>query len=132
MLNIGHYFSNSIQIWSILLVIFSDYLRYFPYSTSYNFESTTFTLKFKETVGASPMEYLTRWRMMLAGDRLANTGDPVSTIALSVGYESESAFSTAFKRIMGCAPRQYARSRNTAHEQAIGGAEVVPIKPIAA
>ncbi len=72
---------------------------------------TTFTLKFKAMVGASPMEYLTRWRMMLAGDRLANTRDPISTIALSLGYESESAFSTAFKRTMGCAPRQYARSR---------------------
>ena len=65
---------------------------------------STFALKFKETVGASPMEYLTRWRMLLAGDRLANTSDPVSVIALSLGYESESAFSTAFKRVMGCSP----------------------------
>ena len=72
---------------------------------------STFALKFKETVGASPMEYLTRWRMLLAGDRLANTGDPVSVIALSLGYESESAFSTAFKRVMGCSPRQYSRDR---------------------
>jgi AraC-like DNA-binding protein len=72
---------------------------------------STFALKFKETVGASPMEYLTRWRMLLAGDRLANTSDPVSVIALSLGYESESAFSTAFKRVMGCSPRQYSRDR---------------------
>ncbi|MDQ2841186.1 MAG: AraC family transcriptional regulator [Acidobacteriota bacterium] len=68
-----------------------------------------FALKFKELVGTSPMEYLTRWRMMLAGDRLKNTDDPVSTIALSLGYESESAFSKAFKRVMGCSPRQYGR-----------------------
>jgi AraC-like DNA-binding protein len=68
---------------------------------------STFALKFKAMVGASPMDYLTRWRMLLAGDRLASSSDPVSVIALSLGYESESAFSTAFKRVMGCAPRQY-------------------------
>ncbi len=75
---------------------------------------STFALRFKETVGASPIEYLTRWRMLLAGDRLANSGDPISVIALSLGYESESAFSTAFKRVMGCSPRQYSRGRNPA------------------
>ncbi|MER9567290.1 AraC family transcriptional regulator [Mesorhizobium sp. M0571] len=72
---------------------------------------STFALRFKETVGASPMDYLTRWRMLLAGDRLANSSDPVSVIALSLGYESESAFSTAFKRVMNCSPRQYGRGR---------------------
>jgi AraC-like DNA-binding protein len=79
---------------------------------------TVFTLKFKETVGTSPMAYLTRWRMLLAGDRLANSTDPISVIAPSLGYESESAFSTAFKRVMGCSPRQYWRGGNplsTAH-----------------
>jgi AraC-like DNA-binding protein len=58
-----------------------------------------FALKFKATVGTSPMEYLTRWRMLLAGDKLTNSDDPISVIALSLGYESESAFSKAFKRI---------------------------------
>jgi AraC-like DNA-binding protein len=75
---------------------------------------STFALRFKETVGKSPMEYLTRWRMLLAGDRLANSREPISAIALSLGYESESAFSTAFKRVMGCSPRQYSRGRNSA------------------
>jgi AraC-like DNA-binding protein len=72
---------------------------------------SSFALKFKATVGKAPMEYLAYWRMLLAGDRLANAGDPVSVIALSLGYESESAFSTAFKRVMGCSPRQYGRGR---------------------
>ncbi len=76
---------------------------------------TTFTLTFKETVGASPMDYLTRWRMLLAGDRLVNSSDPISVIALAFGYESESAFSTAFKRVMGCSPRQYSRDRYPSH-----------------
>ncbi len=72
---------------------------------------SAFSLKFKETVGASPMEYLTRWRMLLAGDRLTNSNDPISVIAPSLGYDSESAFSTAFKRVMDCSPRRYARGR---------------------
>jgi AraC-like DNA-binding protein len=75
---------------------------------------STFALRFKETVGASPMEYLTRWRMLLAGDKLVNSSDPISVIALTLGYESESAFSTAFKRVMGCSPRQYSRGWNPA------------------
>ncbi len=73
---------------------------------------SVFALRFKQTVGKSAMEYLTRWRMLQAGDRLTNSGDPVSVVALSLGYESESAFSTAFKRVMGCSPRQYSRSRS--------------------
>ena len=75
---------------------------------------STFALKFKQTVGESPMEYLTRWRMLLAGDKLTNSSDSISVIALSLGYESESAFSTAFKRMMGCSPRQYSRGRTPA------------------
>jgi AraC-like DNA-binding protein len=75
---------------------------------------STFALKFKETVGASPMDYLTRWRMLLAGDRLANSSDSISVIALSLGYESESAFSTAFKRVMGASPRRHGRGRDAA------------------
>jgi len=72
---------------------------------------SVFALRFKEKVGLSPMEYLTRWRMMLAADRLMHSGDPVSAIAYSLGYESESAFSTAFRREMGCSPRQYSRRK---------------------
>jgi AraC-like DNA-binding protein len=74
---------------------------------------STFAEKFKERVGASPMEYLTRWRMLLAGDRLATSADPIAAIALSLGYESESAFSTAFKRVMASSPRQYTRAHLT-------------------
>nr|WP_216821029.1 AraC family transcriptional regulator [Singulisphaera sp. GP187] len=45
----------------------------------------------------------------------ANSGDSIAVICLSLGYESESAFSTAFKRLMGCcSPRQYRRGRNLA------------------
>jgi AraC-like DNA-binding protein len=70
-----------------------------------------FAMKFKATVGTSPMEYLTRWRMLLAGDKLTQSGESISGIAQSLGYESESAFTKAFKRVMGCSPRQYRRGQ---------------------
>jgi AraC-like DNA-binding protein len=70
---------------------------------------SSFAQKFKQTVGTAPMEYLAQWRMLLAGDRLTNSRDPISVIAPSLGYESEAAFSTAFKKLMGCSPRQYGR-----------------------
>ena len=71
---------------------------------------SVFALRFRETVGATPMEYLTRWRMLLAADRLKNSPDGLSAIAQSLGYESDSAFGKAFRRVMGCSPRQYTRS----------------------
>ncbi|CAB3810641.1 AraC family transcriptional regulator [Paraburkholderia fynbosensis] len=81
---------------------------------------TTFALRFKKLVGLSPMEYLTRWRMMLAADRLTNSRDSVAGIGLALGYESEKSFITAFRRIMNCSPRQYARRQlagvNDAHD----------------
>jgi AraC-like DNA-binding protein len=71
---------------------------------------TSFATRFKETVGKGPLEYLTEWRMMLASDRLTKSSDSISMIAGSLGYESDGAFSTAFKRVMHCSPRDYVRS----------------------
>jgi AraC-like DNA-binding protein len=76
---------------------------------------TIFTLKFRDTVGQSPMEYLSRWRMLIAADRLTASSVSLSVVANELGYESESAFSTAFKRVMGCPPRQY-RTEQTAQQ----------------
>jgi AraC-like DNA-binding protein len=70
---------------------------------------SSFAMKFKAMVGTSPMDYLLNWRMALAGNRLETSKDPISVIAPSLGYASEAAFSTAFKRVMGCAPRQFGR-----------------------
>ena len=72
---------------------------------------SVFALRFREKVGQTPMEYLTRWRMLLAGDRLQHSGETLAAIAASLGYESESAFGKAFKRGMGCSPRQYTSAR---------------------
>ena len=79
---------------------------------SVSMSRTVFALKFKRMVGTTPMEYLTHWRMLLAADRLSNTDDSIAMISASLGYESESAFSTAFKRVMRCSPREYTRRRN--------------------
>jgi AraC-like DNA-binding protein len=68
---------------------------------------SAFALRFKTLVDASPLDYLLRWRMRLAAADLRNGNNSVSSIALALGYESESAFSNAFKRIMGCAPKHY-------------------------
>jgi len=70
---------------------------------------SSFAVRFKASVGEPAMDYLTRWRMMLAADRLANEGVPIALVALAVGYESESAFGAAFKRAFGLSPRQYAK-----------------------
>lgn len=75
---------------------------------------STFASRFREAAGETPMEYLARWRMLLAADRLQATDDSIAVIAYSLGYESESAFSTAFKRVMGRPPRQFGRNAKPA------------------
>ena len=62
----------------------------------------------------APQEYLTRWRMHLAVQALSTSGSSVSRIGQSLGYQSDSAFSSAFKRLMNCSPREY-RERKGAH-----------------
>lgn len=70
---------------------------------------TVFAVRFRDVVGQTPLDYLAGWRMRLAGDRLQHTADSVANIGFSVGYESEAAFSTAFRRMMGCTPMQHRR-----------------------
>ena len=70
---------------------------------------SAFALRFRELVEESPIEYLTRWRMLVAAERLAASAEPVSVVARSLGYRSESSFSTAFKRVVGRSPRHHAR-----------------------
>jgi len=62
------------------------------------------TLRFSQRVGRAPMDYLTRWRMILAQRQLAS-GSSISDVALAVGYTSPSAFTHAFKRVTGQTPR---------------------------
>jgi AraC-like DNA-binding protein len=71
---------------------------------------SSFAARFKTTVGEPAMDYLTRWRMMVAAERLAKVGQSISKVAPDVGYKSESAFGAAFKRVIGHSPRQFARA----------------------
>lgn len=66
---------------------------------------------FERVTGETPIAYLTRWRMAVAPDRLANTSMTLTAIADSVGFESDSAFGVAFKRFVGHSPRT-SRTRN--------------------
>ena len=59
--------------------------------------------RFTEMVGQPPMQYLALWRMQLAS-RLLVDGGAVAAVASAVGYESEAAFSRAFKKLVGQAP----------------------------
>ncbi|MCJ2123506.1 AraC family transcriptional regulator [Methylobacterium sp. J-077] len=73
---------------------------------------TTFAEKFRAVVGRPPLEYLAGWRMQRAADLLRRSDARVAEIAYSVGYESETAFRTAFRRRMLCTPMQYRRGRD--------------------
>jgi AraC-like DNA-binding protein len=73
---------------------------------------SAFAQRFRERVGETPIAYLTRWRMILAGEKLMHGRDTLARIAISLGYESEHAFNTAFKRVMGSSPRRYARAES--------------------
>jgi AraC-like DNA-binding protein len=70
--------------------------------------------RFTRLVGMPPMRYLTRWRLQLASEQLANGSLKVASIATAVGYESEAAFSRAFKRETGLSPAAWRRSRQHA------------------
>ena len=65
--------------------------------------------RFTHYVGRPPMQYLAAWRMQLAARRLADGEEKVATIALDVGYDSEAAFSRAFRRATGMPPAQWRR-----------------------
>ncbi|PAJ85325.1 AraC family transcriptional regulator [Burkholderia ubonensis] len=70
---------------------------------------SSFSKRFGAIIGCAPIEYLTRWRMVLAAERLLDTTSSIASIAHDLGYESESAFSVAFKRTMKVSPMQYRR-----------------------
>ncbi len=79
--------------------------------------------RFAELVGQPPMQYLARWRIQVAANLLAQSAAKVATIGSEVGYDSEAAFSRAFKKETGVAPgawragRRRLRSRITAPRQ---------------
>jgi AraC-like DNA-binding protein len=76
--------------------------------------------RFTSMVGESPMQYLTRWRLALAAQMLRAGREPIGRIAERSGYESEAAFSRAFKREFGEPPASWRKARAQAHRGGSG------------
>ncbi len=68
---------------------------------------TVLAERFNAVLGQAPIEYVTGWRMQVAADRLRTSDASLASIAADVGYESEAAFSRAFKRITGTTPGRW-------------------------
>jgi AraC-like DNA-binding protein len=69
-----------------------------------------FAMRFKQLVGETPLEYLTRWRMYKATRLLRDRGRKLLEVANSVGYDSDAAFNRAFKRMHGVSAGEYRRT----------------------
>ena len=67
--------------------------------------------RFTELLGQPPMQYLARWRLQLASLELLNGSKSLVAVAEQVGYDSEAAFSRAFKREFGMPPATWRKSR---------------------
>ncbi len=72
---------------------------------------SSLAVRFREVVGTTPIAYLLDWRMALAKDKLSRGNNSVSQIAFAIGFQSASAFTTAFTRAVGCPPGRFARQR---------------------
>ena len=68
---------------------------------------SAFAERFVEFVGQPPMQYLTNWRMQLATNYLRNGSENIASVANRVGYDSEAAFSRAFKKAVGSPPSEW-------------------------
>jgi AraC-like DNA-binding protein len=76
-----------------------------------NSSRSSLAKRFAELVGQPPMQYLAHWRMQVAANLLAESGAKIATIAGEVGYDSEAAFSRAFKKATGMAPGAWREAR---------------------
>jgi AraC-like DNA-binding protein len=67
--------------------------------------------RFTRFIGIAPMHYLSNWRMQIAAQKLRDTSASLAQVAAMVGYDSEAAFSRAFKKAFGTAPATWRRSK---------------------
>lgn len=84
-----------------------------------------FARRFTKSVGEPPLSYVTRWRMTVAADLLAQGGS-IAEVAYQAGYDNVFAFAKAFKRIRGCSPGQYRSAMAKQHAQPPGPGERLP------
>jgi AraC-like DNA-binding protein len=76
---------------------------------------SAFAERFNLYVGQPPMQYLANWRMQLATNYLRNGSESIASVANRVGYDSEAAFSRAFKKAVGAPPSEWRTSHVTGH-----------------
>lgn len=69
-----------------------------------------FAERFNRVVGMPPMQYVLEWRLAIAKDALRRERPPLAELAERIGYQSASAFSTAFTREVGCSPSAFVRA----------------------
>jgi len=93
---IAHMHENPGRPWTVLSL-----------AESAGMSRAAFARRFRDVVGTGPLEYLTRWRMLLAAEQMEDSTEMLLVVAQSLGYGSESAFGKAFRRVMGCSPRKY-------------------------
>ncbi len=72
---------------------------------------SSFAERFTGFVGIPPMQYLQRWRLQMAASRLCESNTSIAVVAAEVGYESEAAFSRAFKKMIGEPPAEWRGNR---------------------
>jgi AraC-like DNA-binding protein len=72
---------------------------------------TAFAARFRDSVGEPPLSHLTQVRLSQGAGYLATTSRTIGAIARDVGYDNESSFSTAFKRMYGCPPGAFRTER---------------------
>jgi AraC-like DNA-binding protein len=81
---------------------------------------SAFAARFSELLGQPPMQYLARWRLIVAAQELSYSSKAIAAIAEEVGYESESAFHRAFRREFGQPPAAWRK-----HHSHVNGAEAL-------
>jgi AraC-like DNA-binding protein len=79
-----------------------------------NLSRSAFAERFTALIGLPPMRYLTNWRMQVAASKLRDTRQTVAQIAFEVGYESEAAFTRAFRRELGEPPAAWRKRMQAA------------------
>lgn len=76
---------------------------------------THLAVQFRELVGETPINYLTRWRVTRAATRLKSEKVSIERVAEDLGYGSNAVFSKAFRRVTGVSPARYRREQAAAH-----------------
>jgi AraC-like DNA-binding protein len=77
---------------------------------------TAFPVRVKQLAGTTPLDYLSGWRMTVASSALKNSDEAIAGIAERIGYLSDTAFSSAFKKATGQSPGRYRNSYRTSED----------------